>query len=62
MPIFEEQREAKIHDMEQSSSDVLQYMNSPLSSYPQDEQMVVGMKGRIQNRKGYSPVSKLGFH
>lgn len=44
MPIFEEQREAKIHDMEQSSSDVLQYMNSLLSSYPQDEQMVVGMK------------------
>lgn len=43
MPIFEEQREAKIRDMEQSSSDVLHYMDSLLSSYPQDEQMVVGV-------------------
>lgn len=40
MPIFDEQREAKIHDMEGSASQVLHYIDGLLGPFSNDEQMV----------------------
>ena len=60
MPIFDEQREAKIHDMEGSASQVLQYMDSLLGPFSNDEQMVVVPSPSLHARRKSSAASKPG--
>lgn len=60
MPIFDEQREAKIHDMEGSASQVLHYIDGLLGPFSNDEQMVVVPALSLHSRRKPSAASKRG--
>lgn len=61
MPIFDEQREAKIHDMEGSASQVLQYMDSLLVPFSNDEQMVVASSPSLHPGEDLQLLPSLGL-